>query len=305
LRRIAPFLVMLAGILWGSMGIFVRNLNAAGLATMDIVFLRSLAASLILFVFALFFRRDLLRLKLKDLWCFAGTGIVSLTFFNFCYFRTISSTSMSIAAVLLYTSPAFVMVLSMLIFRERPGRTAPLVLGLTFAGCVLVTGALSDHAALTGTGLLTGLGAGLGYALYSIFSRFALNRGYGSLAITFWTFVFGTLGSAFGTRPAAVLGTVLHDPGLIALTVALALLNSITAYVVYTLGLSYMDNSRAAVLATVEPVAATVFGFLFFHESLTVSGLLGTLLVLAGIVLSGLDHRDSPHGPTDSPESVE
>lgn len=305
MKKIAPFLVMLAGILWGSMGIFVRNLNAAGLKTMDIVFLRSLAASLILLAFALVFRRDLLRIRLKDLWCFAGTGIVSLTFFNFCYFRTISSTSMSIAAVLLYTSPAFVMVLSMIIFKERPGRTAPLVLAMTFAGCVLVTGALSDHAALTGAGLLTGLGAGLGYALYSIFSRFALNRGYGSLAITLWTFIFGTAGAAFGTRPAEVLRTVLADPGLIALTLVLALVNSIAAYVVYTLGLSYMDNSRAAVLATVEPVAATIFGFLFFHEALTPGGLLGTLLVLGGIVLSSLGHGDSPHGPTDHPESVE
>ena len=53
MKKIAPFLVMLAGILWGSMGIFVRNLNAAGLKTMDIVFLRSLAASLILLAFAL------------------------------------------------------------------------------------------------------------------------------------------------------------------------------------------------------------------------------------------------------------
>ena len=112
MKKLASGMVILAGIFWGSMGIFVRKFEECGLGSLDIVAIRAITTMCILFLFLLFYNRSLLRIKLRDLWCFLGTGLLSIVFFNYCYFRAITMTSLSVAAVLLYTAPAFVMVLS-------------------------------------------------------------------------------------------------------------------------------------------------------------------------------------------------
>ena len=119
LKKAAPFLILLAGILWGSMGLFVRTLNSLGLASMGIVSLRAIVTAISMLVFLLIFDRSRLHIRLRDLWCFLGTGILSIIFFNYCYFSAIMLTSMSVAAVLLYTAPAIVMILSFFLFGEN------------------------------------------------------------------------------------------------------------------------------------------------------------------------------------------
>lgn len=112
MKRLGTGLIALAGILWGSMGLFVRTLNAKGLESMDIVALRAIVTAVSLFLFLLAYNRKLLRIRIKDAWCFLGSGICSILFFNYCYFKAIMMTSLSVAAVLLYTAPAIVMILS-------------------------------------------------------------------------------------------------------------------------------------------------------------------------------------------------
>lgn len=286
MKKLAPFLVMLAGILWGTMGLFVRRFNDWGLASMQIVELRSLLAMALLLLGLLVCNRRLLRIRLGDWWCFLGTGVLSMTFFNYCYFSTIQALSLSVAATLLYTSPIFVMLLSAIVFRERITRKKILCLLLAFSGCVLVSGVLQGGASLSFTGILLGLGSGFGYALYSIFSRIALNRGYHSLTITFYTFVFSSIGGAFltdfGQIAQAFAG---RSAGSWFLFVFYVLLTTVLAYIVYTLGMSRLETSRAAVIAAVEPVAATLFGLFFFQEIPTLLMICGMVSVLAALVL--------------------
>jgi len=138
--------VLLAGTLWGSMGLFVRKLNAVGLYALDIVQLRIAISLVLVGLYLLIFARDKLRVRLRDLWCFAGTGIVSLLLFSWCYFSGMQEASLSVMAVLLYTSPAFIVLLSVLLFRETLTRQKLLALVLTFAGCCLVSGLGSGSA---------------------------------------------------------------------------------------------------------------------------------------------------------------
>ena len=183
MKKLAPFLILLAGILWGIIGFFVRKLNFLGFSPFDIVFIRAITTMSLLLIFLLIYNNKMLKIKLKDIWCFIGTGILSIVFFNFCYFKAINLTSLSVAAVLLYTAPAIVLILSSVFFREKITIIKIISMLLTFAGCVLVSGALSDKGSINLQGIVFGLGAGLGYALYSIFSRCALERGYHSLTI--------------------------------------------------------------------------------------------------------------------------
>ena len=163
--------IITAAVCWGLIGLFVRTLAAQGFSSMQIVALRSLAAAICVTLPLLRSGRAALRISLRDLWLFAGTGICSLVFFNYCYFNAMQQTSLAVAALLLYTAPVFVMLMSLVCFGEAFTRTKALALLLTFSGCACVTGVFGSSLTLTLSGLLYGLGSGFGYALYSIFGK--------------------------------------------------------------------------------------------------------------------------------------
>lgn len=106
-----PLLVLAAGSFWGLMGLLVRSLNEEGLSSMEICFVRAVITLVCMLAGLLLLDRKALKIRLKDIWCFVGTGALSVTFFNFCYFKTMTLTSLSVAAILLYTAPAFVMLM--------------------------------------------------------------------------------------------------------------------------------------------------------------------------------------------------
>lgn len=304
MKKIGPLLVLSAGILWGMIGLFVRKLNLFGFSSMDIVALRGITTSLLLFIFLLVLDKKKLVIKIKDLWCFIGTGIFSIVFFNYCYFKAITLTSLSVAAILLYTAPAIVMVLSAILFREKITKMKLLSLLLTFVGCVFVTGIVSGIISGFGAnagfgaggtnyisfyGILVGFGAGLGYALYSIFSRYALERGYHSLTISFYTFLFAMIGTA-PFVDYSVIGTICRaDFGIVGFVLLFGLLSTVLPYIAYTRGLEDMENGKASIIASIEPVTATLLGVIVYQEKLSFFEIAGVLLVLGAIVLSSKD----------------
>lgn len=285
MKRFATLLIILAGMLWGSMGLFVRRLNSVGLASMQIVQLRALAACIVLLILLLVRDRRSLMIRIKDIWCFLGTGICSILFFNFCYFTAIEIASLSMAAVLLYTSPIWVMVFSRFLFGEKFTARKILALAMTFIGCALVTGIADAGGMASPVGILAGLGAGLGYALYSIFGRYALERGYSSLTITFYTFLIAFVGSLFLTDIREVLPVAFGNGEVSLVSVGLGIFCTVLPFLFYTIGLAGVDNGKASIYASVEPVTATVLGVLVYSETMTAGSLIGVVLVIAALVL--------------------
>ena len=286
MKKFAPFLVIVAGILWGSMGLFVRTFNAHGLATMEIVALRALVTSIVLFIVLLCYDKKLFKIKLKDIWCFIGTGVCSIAFFNFCYFKAITLTSMSVAAILMYTAPIIVMVLSFFLFKEAFTKRKIVGVILTFLGCICVTGVIGEGTTVTPAGFLLGMGAGLGYALYSIFSRYALQKEYHSLTITFYTFLLAAVVALLIADVPLIGAVVTQSVPMILLALGLGCACTVIPYLAYTIGLRHMENSKASIFATVEPVMATVFGAVVFQEGLTLFGVLGIVLVVVALFIS-------------------
>lgn len=306
--------VLIAGSLWGAMGIFVRGLAACGLSSLEICFVRMVVSTILMTGYFFVFDRKSLKIKLKDIWCFIGTGVFSLTFFGYCYFTTIQITSMSVAAVLLYTSPVFVLLLSAVFFKEKITKKRVLCVALAILGCAFVSGIIGN-AFLNGLvgvsqevpggggeistfGILLGIGAGLGYGLYSIFGRFAINRGYGPLTITYYSFLFSSIALIFICKPvdiimriAGCIGSDMAAGGILAgnktlvYVIGTAIVVTILPYIFYTIGLTKVENSIAAVVACIEPIMATALGYLVFHEILSPAEIVGIVLVLAAIVM--------------------
>ncbi len=285
MKRIAPLLVLMAGCLWGVIGVFVRKLNVIGFDSMEIVALRAISTSILLLVFLLIYDIKMLRIRLKDFWCFIGTGILSIVFFNFCYFKAMTLTSLSVAAVLLYTAPVIVMLLSAILFHEKITVTKILALVATFVGCILVTGVVGFPGSVSVGGILAGLGAGLGYALYSIFSRYALERGYHPFTISFYTFLLAMVGTIPFCGDRFIINIYKSDAGVIIFCLTFGLVSTVIPYIVYTLGLKEMENSRASVIASIEPVTATLLGVFVYHEKLTISNVIGIILVMCAIII--------------------
>lgn len=282
---VSALLVLTAGCLWGFMGLLVRSTDSLGLGSMETCFLRALVTAAIMLILLLLFDRPALKVRLKDLWCFAGTGIVSMSFFNYCYFKTIMLTSLSVAAVLLYTAPVFVVLLSAPLFGEKLSRRKLLAALAAFLGCAFVSGIVGGAGRLSVSGILFGLGSGIGYALYSIFGRYALERGYGSVTISFYTFVFALVPSSLLADTGSALAALTGDLGQFAFLSLLILMVTLAPYLLYTKGLRGLENGTASILASVEPVVATLLGLVLYSEKLGFWNILGIALVLFSILL--------------------
>lgn len=277
--------IMLAAALWGGIGVFFKVLSGVGFTQMQVVAIRVTAAAVTLTLYILVKDRSLLRVRLKDCWCFVGTGIISLVFFNWCYFTAIEMTSLAVAAVLLYTSPIFVMLFSAVLFHEAINVRKIIALVMTFIGCLFVVGVFgSGDYAFSFAGILVGIGAGVGYALYSIFGRFALEKGYHSVTISEYTFVFAMLGALPLSRIWDAAPLLLQPETLIG-ALGIGVLCCVFPFILYTQGLSGVETSKAAIMATIEPAVAAFLSFLLYQESLLGFKGIGILLIFASVAI--------------------
>lgn len=276
--------IIAAACMWGCIGLFLKLTSAAGLTSMQGVALRSLAGAIFYGLFLLFTDRTALFIAPRDWYCFFGTGVCSLLFFNWCYFSAITLSSMSVAAVLLYTSPVFVTLMSALFFRERITPIKLLALAAAFTGCVLVTGLLPlGQTPISPKTILFGLGAGFGYALYSIFGKFVLKK-YPPTTVTFYSMLACAVAalpiSGIRTNLAALAGWQ-----AIVGVLGLGLLCCALPYHLYTTGLKDAEPGKAAILATAEPFVAAGLGILLFREAVTPFKLLGMAMILGAVML--------------------
>lgn len=291
-----PAFIILAGIFWGNMGIFVRRLGTYGFTPIQIVCIRVVLAALVFCVVQLAKDPKGFRISLRDVPLFLGLGLGSILFFTVCYFTAISMMTLSTAAILLYTSPIWIMLMSLLFFHEKLTAKKIIALVLAFGGCVLVSGI--SGGGLTIMVLLVGLGSGIGYGLYSILGTVALRR-YTPYTVTTWTFIIAAIGSILISHPVDLMAKISvapSIPGLLGFSLLTALVTAVIPFLAYTLGLRSVEASKAGILATVEPMVATLIRIFVFSEPLTLMSGVGVLLILAAVVILNVSNGNSRHG---------
>lgn len=280
--------ILASGVLWGLLPLFIKYFAAEGFSSEQIVFVRVGFAALMLTAWLAVRKPALLRVRPADCWCFVGTGIISIMLFSYCYFRTVETANIALAALLLYTSPIFVLFFSILFFKERMTKRKAMAVAATVTGCACVTGVFGQGGVVAAPSvILIGLGAGLFYSLYTIFGKYALRR-YTTVTVMTYTFIFATLGTAFLVPLPETLAR-LAEPNILLASVAIAVFCSVGSFGLYTLGLRGVAPSKAGVLATVEPVVATLIGILVFHEDASAATFAGMALILGATVMLSLD----------------
>lgn len=284
MNRAFLYIILGAG-LWGTIGWFVKHLNAYGFTPMEVVTIRVVTASIVLIGYMTIVSPKSLKLeRLSDSKYFIGTGIFSIIFFNYCMFTTIELATIPVATALLYTAPGFVLVFSLLFFNERLTKIKVLSLICTLFGAAFVAGIIPlDVSSLEWKAIFFGLGSGLGYALYSVFSKFALLK-YSSLTITTYTFVFAAITLVF-FFPFQTKGALLLEPKVFLFAFGLGILPTAFAYIIYTYGLNYTAASNASILSTIEPVVATLIGIFVFSEPFSFIQLVGMICIIGAVIL--------------------
>lgn len=275
--------ILAAAALWGIIGVWNRNLMAAGLSPTGIVVVRNFGGMLLLLAVFAVKDRGVFRMRREHVKYFFGTGIISVVLFTSCYFSCQKICSLAVASILLYTAPSFVVILSAILWKEPVTKKKLLALALTLVGCACVCGVFDGGLTVTFTGILLGLGAGFFYALYSVFGRYALAH-YSSMTVTVWTFIFAGPASLVMLRPAE-MRAVFTAPSAWLLAAGLVVFSTVAPYILYTRGLARVESGKASIMASLEPVVAALAGVLIFGEPMGLLTLLGILCVLAGVYI--------------------
>ena len=275
-------LIFLAGVLWGTIGIFVNELNSLGASSAQTCFIRMFSGFLIMAVYALIKnRKNFFLIDRKTLLICAGLGLISHGFFNICYTASIKLNGMGIACVLMYSAPVFTAMASKIIFNEKISGLKIFALALNILGCVLtVTGGSLDSAGLSLTGILAGLGTGFCYGMAAIFGK-AGEKTDASIISAYSYFFAALFLFIFNTPELENINIKILSTGFL-----YGLIPTSLAYMIYYNGLKKINyTSRVPVIASIEPVAAVLIGMIIYNERVSLANFIGIAVVFLSIVI--------------------
>jgi len=278
------FLIVSASIMWGTMGIFGKLAFEYGINPVTLTALRIFISSITMLISIILLKRNLLKIKKKDVPQLLVFAILAVALQRIAYFYTVDLTTATIAAVLFYTYPIFVTVHASLFLKEKLTFSIILAIVLTFSGVAFVAKAY-EAAWLNANllGLAFGMLTSLLFALYFLMTK-KLRNSY-----TSWTLLlYGDGLGAIALTPALCFSfseIVSYPQQLWLLILVIGLFPSLTAYLLFSYALKYVESSKGSILSVIEPLSAAIFSVTILGERFDPLQIVGVALVLAGIVL--------------------
>jgi DME family drug/metabolite transporter len=276
--------VALAAALWGTLGLFFRVLHDEyQIPSLTLAFLRAGTAAAILLPILAFTRPEELRISRCSFPFYALYGLCGIAAFYFLYVQAVVQTTVTTAVILLYTAPAFVTLIAWRAWGEPMTARKITALAIAFAGCALVAQAYNPAAlSLNAIGLGFGLGAGLTYALYTVFTKHILAQHSMWTALTY-ALLFGTFFLAPLQTPNAFAPlTQGLTPWILLLGLAIG--PTLGSLAFYSAGLRGVPASNASIVAMLEPVVASGLSFVVLGERLGILQVVGAAMVIGGAV---------------------
>ncbi len=288
-------LAVISAVILSTTAIFIRYLTQTyAIPALVLALWRAGFVVLTLFAVLSAFHPALLKVEKRHLPYLLAYGAL-LAVFNSFWTLSVALNGAAVATVLVYCSAAFTAILGWWLLKERLDWGKTLVIVVTLAGCVLVSNALDVAVWQSNfSGILTGVLAGLGYALYSLMGRSASQRGLNPWTTLTYIFVFATVfllgfNLFFGdvipgaaTRPVDLLwlGDAWLGWGVLFL---LAAGPTVAGFGLYLVSLSYLPASIVNLIVTLEPTFTAVGAYFLLGERLIGVQLLGSLLILGGV----------------------
>ena len=287
-RSLGFFFIFFAAVLWAFIGPLGRIAMAQGLSPLEVAFWRALFGAVFFWLHAV--PQRLYRVPVRAAGAFALFGVVGIACFFSIYLVAVEQAGVGLAAILLYTAPAWVAFLSRVIFNEALSTRKLVALALAMAGAALACasgGGLPQGASMVGIG--AGLLAGFCYSLHYIFSRYYL-RDFSSVSLYCWCLPAGALCLLPFVNFAA------KTPVAWLVLAAMGLLSTYGAYWAYCEAIKRLPPTLVAISATLEPVLAGLLAWGIWGELFSGTGWLGAALVLAAVLLvvGAREHEPEP-----------
>ncbi|HEU0052412.1 MAG TPA: EamA family transporter [Longimicrobium sp.] len=284
--------IVLAAVLWGLIGPASRFALRDGVDPLEIAFWRAVIAAACFGAHAVALRRT--RIARRDLPAVIVFGLLGVSLLYAAVFLAVRHGGAALASVLLYTAPVWVAVLAALFLHERMTGRKLLAVFLAMAGVAgIATASGGSGIRLTAPALFWGLLSGWAYALFYLFGKRYFDR-YPAATLFMYALPVGALGllPLVDFRP--------KTPVAWTAIVFLAVVPTYASYLLYSAGLRRVEATRAATVATIEPVVAAVSAYLVWGERMSVTGYLFAGLVLLAVLLmvsgDGKTETDAPPG---------
>ena len=199
-------------------------------------------------------------------------------------FKAQENTTLALSALLQMTFPYYVLVLSLFIFHERITGRKLVAMFVAFLGCMLVTGGFFNTGSSNVMGILSALFSGLCFGLYLIGNSIYVGKGKDPASYVFYCFLVSTLVSL----PLIDIGrtvTEMFSFEGIGYTLVFSLALTLLPMFLMAWSARFVEATTISVITMVEIVVAALAGFAFYQESLSVSNLLGMVLVMSSVVI--------------------
>lgn len=290
MKKRAFIYIILAGILWGTSGIFVNMLSPYGFTQFHMTAMRGCVAAILMSIYVFLKNRTLFKVKPKELILFALSGIAVFGT-SACYFGAIRASSVSTAVVLMYTAPVFVMAFSVAFLGEKFNLIKLVSVILVTFGSILVSGIIGEMK-FGIVGVLLGFSSGLCYSAYNVITKIEMMQKSNSMSATVYSFIFMSIVSLAFCKPTEMLTIISNNPvQTLPLVVGIGVITCVLPYFLYTLALKDIPVGTASALSIIEPVAATVFSVIIFKEQLSILSACGIFLVLFAVLLISKSDR--------------
>ena len=276
--------VVISSVLFGALGICNRYFHEdCGLSAIEIVMIRLTVSALILFTVLALFDRVKLKIRKKDIPFMVFFGVFKFLS-DMSLFYAQNNISLALATLLQMTSPFFVMIISLFIFREKITISKLFAMGVGALGCVLVTNVLFGKVTANVEGIFAAVFSGLCYSLFFIGNKAAIDRGIRPVSMLLVATVVADVIAIAFSDVGKTFEAVSTPTGLGA-ALALGFLMTLIPYYLMTWSSLYIGPTILSLVSTLEVVAAAVVGFVVFNEVLDVPHVIGIALVILSIVL--------------------
>ena len=287
MRKIYLLLPILAGIMFGSSGIFVRTITQNGIDSTTLLFLRFSIAIIPLLIAILATDSKLFRIDLSDIPLFLVCAIC-IVGLNLCYNESMNTIPLSLAAVLLSLAPIYVLIFAYIFFGEKITSNKVICMVLAIFGCLLMSGVLENSMnSVSFFGILSGIGAGLFWAVYLIASKKSIENGNHTYTILFYSIIFISIALIPFTNFSQIEGFISVNPALVTLFLILhSTFSFALPYIFSTVSLNHIDSGTSSILLSgSEPFAALLFGLIFYLEIPSVMMFCGFILTTIAMIM--------------------
>lgn len=276
-------LVLVSAVSFGLMPIFARFAYGSGVDVQELLFLRFLLAFLLMGIFLKWSGRGSIPSR-NYLLVLLALGGIGYFLQSILYFTALLYIPVSVAALVLYTYPAFVMAGSLILGLEKLSISIVLSLFLALVGLTLVSNPILNVAA---SGISIGLGAALTYTAYILVSTWVLKRVSGE---TGSFYVMGAASLSFAV--SGLLTNNLHFAWNLEAWIWVLTISVICTFLAITTffqGLKIIGPSRTSILSTVELVTSVLAASVIFNDFLSGTQLIGGSLILLAAILAALN----------------